>query len=105
MTDGNVGVGPSSLGACLSGGSSSPLPFSFPGSLSVMCLASKEEAGVAQAMPMYQRLIELAGGHGTLYMPEGPLTPKVFIMSNYVLSVFNYITRFKYYIITLKFES
>jgi hypothetical protein len=77
VTDGSVGMGPFSLGACLSGGSGSPLPFAFPGSLSVMCIASPEEPGVAQTIPMYQRLIELAGGQGTLYMPEGPVTPKV----------------------------
>ncbi|KAF4526527.1 hypothetical protein B566_EDAN005894 [Ephemera danica] len=76
VTDGSVGMGPTGLGACLAGGSGSPLPFSFPGSLSVMCLASPEEPGVAQTMPMYHRLVELAGGQGTLYMPEGPLSPK-----------------------------
>ena len=77
LTDGSVGMGPNSLSACLSLDSSSPLPFPFPATLHVVCLASPEEHGVSQATAMYQRLIDISGAQGAVHLPDLNLTPKV----------------------------
>lgn len=78
LTDGSVGMGPNSLSACLTQDSSSPLPFPFPATLQVVCLAGPEEHGVGQAVAMYQRLIDISGAPGAVHLPDQNLTPKVF---------------------------
>jgi Integrator complex subunit 14 len=77
LTDGSVGMGPNSLSACLAHDSSSPLPFPFPATLQVVCLANQEEHGVSQAVAMYQRLIDISGAQGAVHLPDQNLTPKV----------------------------
>ncbi|XP_034936169.1 integrator complex subunit 14 [Chelonus insularis] len=80
ITDGNPGVGPMSLGHSLQSvhtareSSSFPLPFPYPGKLSVVCLTSQQDPGFVQNFSLYQKLIELAGGDSAILIPEGSLT-------------------------------
>jgi hypothetical protein len=53
-----------------------PLPFSFPSKLSVMCIASMDESGLQLGLPLYNRLVELAGSDSSVLVPEGPLSVK-----------------------------
>ncbi|XP_015512843.1 integrator complex subunit 14 [Neodiprion pinetum] len=80
VTDGNPGVGPMSLGDSLNSltvkrdSNLFPLPFPYPGKLTVVCISSQQDPGLAIGMPLYQRLVELAGGNSIVLVPEGPLT-------------------------------
>nr|CAD7575802.1 unnamed protein product [Timema californicum] len=82
VTDGHVDFGPLSLKDSLSnvphhdGSSQFPLPFLFPGKLSVMCLATPQEPSLHQVLPLYRRLVEMAGANGGVFTPEGSLTLK-----------------------------
>ncbi|XP_069692439.1 integrator complex subunit 14 [Periplaneta americana] len=82
VTDGSPGVGPMSLKHSLStlaqrdSASPFPLPFSFPSKLSVMCVASTDDAGLQQGLPLYHKLAELAGSDSAVLVPEGPLSLK-----------------------------
>ncbi|XP_012262128.1 integrator complex subunit 14 [Athalia rosae] len=80
VTDGNPGVGPMSLGDSLNSlnlkrdSNLFPLPFPYPGKLTVVCIASQQDPGLAIGLPLYQRLVELAGGESIVLVPDGPLT-------------------------------
>ncbi|XP_015603703.1 integrator complex subunit 14 [Cephus cinctus] len=80
VTDGNPGVGTMSLGDSLNSlnvkrdNNPFPLPFPYPGKLSIVCIASQQDPGLAIGLPLYQRLIELAGSDSIVLIPEGQLT-------------------------------
>ncbi|XP_033211888.1 integrator complex subunit 14 isoform X2 [Belonocnema kinseyi] len=80
ITDGNPGVGPMSLGDSLNSLNISresnpfPLPFPFPGKLTVVCISGPQDPGLSMGLPLYQRLVELAGGDSMVLVPEGQLT-------------------------------
>lgn len=80
ITDGNPGIGPMSLGESLNSLNVTrdvnpfPLPFPYPGKLSVVCIASQQDAGLHVGLPLYQRLVELAGGDSVVLVPETPLS-------------------------------
>ncbi|KOC68059.1 UPF0464 protein C15orf44 like protein [Habropoda laboriosa] len=80
VTDGNPGVGPMSLGDSLNSLNLTrdvnpfPLPFPYPGKLSVVCIASQQDIGLHIGLPLYQRLVELAGGDSVVLVPEAPLS-------------------------------
>lgn len=82
VTDGSPGVGPMSLKYSLNtlnqrdASSPFPLPFSFPGKLSIICIASMDEPGLQLGLPLYHRLVELAGSDSAVLVPEGPLSMK-----------------------------
>ncbi|XP_051166296.1 integrator complex subunit 14 [Leptopilina boulardi] len=80
ITDGSPGVGPMSLGDSLNSlnvlreSNPFPLPFPYPGKLTVVCIAGPQDLGLITGLPLYQRLIELAGGDSMVLLPEGQLT-------------------------------
>ncbi|KAH0546122.1 integrator complex subunit 14 [Cotesia glomerata] len=79
ITDGNPGVGAMSLGHSLKSlhvarENPFPLPFPFPGKLSVVCIASQQDAGLSQGLPLYQKLVDLAGEDSGVLIPEGSLS-------------------------------
>ncbi|PSN37584.1 von Willebrand factor A domain-containing protein 9 [Blattella germanica] len=82
ITDCNPGVGPMSLKHSLSTLSQRdtsnpfPLPFSFPGKLSVLAIASADEPGLQLSLPMYHKLVDIAGFDSHVVLPEGPLSVK-----------------------------
>ena len=53
-----------------------PLPFSFPGKLSVLCIASADDPGLQLGLPLYNKLVEIAGYDSNILVPEGPLSIK-----------------------------
>lgn len=82
ITDGSPGVGPMSLKHSLSTltqrdhSSPFPLPFSFPCKLSVMCISPPDDAGLQLGLPLYNKLVELAGLDSSVHVPEEALNIK-----------------------------
>ncbi|XP_071439840.1 integrator complex subunit 14 isoform X1 [Hetaerina americana] len=82
VTDGTPGVGSVSLKNLLNTlnqrepASPFPVPFSFPAKLSVMCISSQDDVGLQVGLPLYQKLVDLNGGEGGVYIPEGNLSIK-----------------------------
>lgn len=82
ITDGCPGIGPMSLKHSLNTlnqrdpSNPFPLPFSFPCKLSVMCVSSPDESGLLLGLPLYNKLVELAGLDSSVHIPEGSLTVK-----------------------------
>ncbi|CAB3385064.1 Hypothetical predicted protein, partial [Cloeon dipterum] len=76
VTDGSVGMGPNSLSSCLSDDPSNPVRFNFPATFNVVCLANPDEPGINQSVAMYQKLIEISGKQGAVYVPEQNLSEK-----------------------------
>ncbi|XP_049787030.1 integrator complex subunit 14 [Schistocerca cancellata] len=80
VTDGSPGVGPLSLKHSLSTlgqrdfATPFPLPFSFPCKLSVMCIAPPDDPSLQLGLPLYSRLVELAGLDSCVHVPEAALT-------------------------------
>lgn len=80
ITDGNPGVGPMSLGHSLSSLNVAqdtnpfPLPFPYPGKLSIVCIASQQDFSLQIGLPLYQRLVDLAGGDSIVLIPDSPLS-------------------------------
>ncbi|XP_001603754.1 integrator complex subunit 14 [Nasonia vitripennis] len=79
ITDGNPGVGPMSLGDSLNSTNFSrenpfPLPFPYPGKLTLVCLANQSDPSFINALPLYQRLADLAGNDSMVLVPEGSLS-------------------------------
>lgn len=106
ITDGNPGVGPMSLGNSLSSLNVTqdvnpfPLPFPYPGKLSIVCIGSQQgklkckhtfsyfllcifqyitcimfsDSSLQIGLPLYQRLVDLAGGDSIVLVPESPLS-------------------------------
>lgn len=79
ITDGNPGVGPMSLGHSLSSlnitqdANTFPLPFPFPAKLSIVCIGSQQDPSLQIGLPLYQRLVDLAGNDSVVLVPESPL--------------------------------
>ncbi|XP_063221536.1 integrator complex subunit 14 [Bacillus rossius redtenbacheri] len=79
VTDGNRGIGPLSLKDSLAtagqrdASAPFPLPFSFPGQLSVMCVAAPDCPDLRLSLPLYRRLAEAAGAGSTVHVPDAPL--------------------------------
>lgn len=79
VTDGRIGTGSGSLKESLekvrTEENKFPLPFSFPCSLSVVCLTNlKQDANeVSLSTVFYRRLIGMNNNCGEIYVPEGPL--------------------------------
>ncbi|XP_012277266.1 integrator complex subunit 14 [Orussus abietinus] len=98
VTDGNPGVGPMSLGDSLNSLNVTremnpfPLPFPYPGKLSIVCIASQQDRGLSVGLPLYQRLVELAGGDSTVMIPEGPLTKNSVVNCFQKLAESNYVS-------------
>ncbi|XP_064474266.1 integrator complex subunit 14-like [Ornithodoros turicata] len=80
ITDGSLGVGSASLhkahGSLSANEDSFPLPLPFQSKLHVVCLANPGSPTLKTSLPFYQRLVDLNGGGGQVFSPEGPLTLK-----------------------------
>ncbi|EFN81321.1 integrator complex subunit 14 isoform X1 [Harpegnathos saltator] len=80
ITDGNTGIGPMSLAHSLNtlnivqDVNPFPLPFPYPGKLSVVCIAPQQDLALQRGLPLYQRLIDLAGGDSIVLVPDSPLS-------------------------------
>ncbi|KAL3286676.1 hypothetical protein HHI36_001173 [Cryptolaemus montrouzieri] len=76
VTDGSVGIGPMSLKESLSTNNQRmtnnpfPIPFSFPATLHVVCLASQTDLCLQRSKPLYQKLIDLSGYEGSISLPD-----------------------------------
>ncbi|XP_033341306.1 integrator complex subunit 14 [Megalopta genalis] len=98
ITDGNPGVGPMSLGDSLNSLNITrdvnpfPLPFPYPGKLSIVCIAPQQDAGLHVGLPLYQRLVELAGGDSVVLVPESPLSKQSVTTCFQKLAETNYIS-------------
>ena len=53
-----------------------PLHFFFRSKLRVMCIDSLDDPGLQLGLPLYYRLVELAGSDSSVLIPEGPLSVK-----------------------------
>lgn len=88
ITDGCSGVGPGSLSHSLqkyqkresskNGNEKSnfPLPFSVPCKLNVMCIAPASDTNLQISLSLFQKLIDINGHGGDIYIPEGALSIK-----------------------------
>ncbi|XP_066599693.1 integrator complex subunit 14 [Prorops nasuta] len=98
ITDGNTGVGPNSLGESINSfnlardGNPFPLPFPYPGKLSIVCIANAQDLGLAIGLPLYHRLVDLAGGDSCVLVPEGPLSKHSISNCFQKLSETNYVS-------------
>ncbi|XP_014209517.1 integrator complex subunit 14 isoform X2 [Copidosoma floridanum] len=77
ITDGNPGVGLMSLNDSLNSSSflrdtGFSLPFVFPGKLTVVCISNQTD--LMNSLPLYQKLVDLAGNDSMLVVPEGQLS-------------------------------
>lgn len=99
-----------------------PLPFPYPGKLSIVCISSQQgihfflikfpfsllliifslsgileffiisDNGLIMGLPLYQRLVELAGGDSVVLIPEGPLSRNSVINCFQKLAEVNYVS-------------
>jgi len=82
ITDGNSGVGSTSLQHILAqaaknpGDEKFPIPFSFTSKLHVVCIAPSDDPVMQKSLPHYRNLIDMNGGQGDLYTVDGALTLK-----------------------------
>ncbi|XP_013781379.1 integrator complex subunit 14-like [Limulus polyphemus] len=84
VTDGSTGIGPNSLKQRLQDiGTKTketeqrfPLPFPFPSKLHVVCLSNPKDSNLQVSIPLYQKLIDMNGGNGQVFVPEGNLNLK-----------------------------
>ncbi|XP_054724711.1 integrator complex subunit 14-like [Uloborus diversus] len=53
-----------------------PLPFPFPCKLHIMYIGSSNDPCLQASLPIYQKLVDIAGGEGQVFVPEGALTLK-----------------------------
>jgi hypothetical protein len=53
------------------------LPFNFPAKFHVIAITSPDDSSLAVSMPVYQKLIDLSGAEGSVFVPEGGLSLKV----------------------------
>lgn len=87
VTDGNSGVGESSLKKSLQSFKEKsnktnndnqedkfPLPYPFPCKLNIVCITPPEDKHLKASMPHYEKLIEINKSGGQVYIPEGNLT-------------------------------
>lgn len=59
------------------------LPFNFPAKFHIICIASPDEPGLAISVPVYQKIIDLSGAEGSVFIPEGNLSMKVISLNNF----------------------
>ena len=84
ITDGSSGIGPGSLKHSLQtmsqrnplGDDKFPLPFDFPSKFHVMCISGANDPIAQNTLPLYQKLIDVSGGSGDIFLPEGALSLK-----------------------------
>jgi len=83
VTDGSLGVGAGSLKQSLQTAESRrstderfPLPFPFPCKLHVVCIGNPNSPDVRNALPYYQKLIDIGEQGGELFTLDGPITFK-----------------------------
>lgn len=87
ITDGSsslnvLGLSRSLLNASLRGASRTEetlpfLPFNFPAKFHVVAITAPDDPSLAVSMPVYQKLIDLSGAEGSVFVPEGGLSSKV----------------------------
>lgn len=53
-----------------------PLPFPFPCKLHILCIANSTDPYLQSALPIYQKLIDISGGGGQVFVPEGAISFK-----------------------------
>lgn len=53
-----------------------PLPFPFPCKLHIACIANSTDKCLQNSLPVYQKLIDINGGGGQVFVPEGQLSFK-----------------------------
>lgn len=53
------------------------LPFNFPAKFHVIAITSPDDPSLAVSMPVYQKIIDLSGAEGSVFVPEGGLSLKV----------------------------
>ncbi|KAL1513544.1 hypothetical protein ABEB36_002944 [Hypothenemus hampei] len=77
VTDGSTGIGSMSLKESLAtitqrnnGLTAFPLPFPFPATLHVVCIAGANEPNIIKSKPLYQKLIDLTGYEGSIHIPD-----------------------------------
>ncbi|KAG5318313.1 INT14 protein, partial [Pseudoatta argentina] len=123
ITDGNPGIGPMSLGNSLNSLNVTqdvnpfPLPFPYPGKLSIVCIASQQgklkrektfhfsflifkyvtyimfaDPSLQTGLPLYQRLADLAGGDSIVLVPESPLSKHSIMTCFQKLAEANYVS-------------
>lgn len=88
ITDGCSGVGPGSLSHSLQkyqrkesskNGTEKinfPLPFTAPCKLNIMCISPASDPNLQTSLSHFQKLIDINGHGGEIYIPEGPLSIK-----------------------------
>lgn len=78
ITDGSIGVGPTSLKHILNTAAegSLGLPYPFQSKIHVMVLGNASDPVIGQNLPVFQKLIDLNGGGGQIFLPEGLLNLK-----------------------------
>ena len=90
ITDGSCGLNILSLSKNLlnSNGKTNPevlqsllpsLPFNFPAKFHIIALANPDEPCLSISLPVYQKIIDLSGAEGSVFVPEGTLSMKVTI--------------------------
>ncbi|XP_046461521.1 integrator complex subunit 14-like [Daphnia pulex] len=52
------------------------LPFNFPAKFHVIAITSPDDPALAVSMPVYQKIIDLSGAEGSVFVPEGGLSLK-----------------------------
>ena len=55
----------------------SSLPFNFPAKFHIVTIASPDERCLTYSLPVYQKLIDMSGAEGGVFIPEGGLSIKV----------------------------
>lgn len=53
------------------------LPFNFPAKFHVIAITSPDDPSLGVSLPVYQKLIDLSGAEGSVFVPEGGLSLKV----------------------------
>ena len=83
MTDGSLGIGVGSLKKSLQTAKSRqpteerfPLPFPFSCKLHVVCVGNPSSPEVRNALPYYQKLIDMGGQGGEIFTLDGPISFK-----------------------------
>ena len=85
MTDGTTGCGHRSLQKCLETWDQRdpsnpeekfPLPFNFNCKLHIMVIGNPNDPDVKNSLPLFERLIEINGQGGEVFVPDGPLSLK-----------------------------
>lgn len=85
VTDGRMGVGCQSLKSSLqmfrqqrdrANEDKFPLPFPFSSRIHVLCIEDSVASKLSTSISFYQKMIDINGGEGQVFVPEGPLSFK-----------------------------